>query len=148
MNSNRIPAPLRQRSGAKGGKAARRAAQLRKKEHLLHHAASAPIQYAQTPMYDYEGSIYDGADSSDTFSVLDPATPLPDFSFGGEPDYQSHRYATAPTATSPGCVPTELACVRDPDPSMADYGYQSTSDLTLEEILRVHQDSTASNLSN
>jgi hypothetical protein len=147
MNSNRIPAPLRQRSGAKGGKAARRAAQLRKKEHILHHA-SAPMQYAQTPMYDYEGSIYDGADSSDTFSVLDPATPLPDFSFSGEPNYQPHRYATAPNATSPGCGPPEPACISDPDPSLADYGYQSTSDLTLEELLRFHQDSAASNSSN
>jgi hypothetical protein len=89
------------------------------------------MQYAQTPLYDYEGSIYDGADSSYTFSVLDPATPLPDFSFGGEPDYQPHQYATAPNATSPGCGPTEPARVGGPDPTLADYGYQSTTNLTL-----------------
>lgn len=149
MNSNRIPAPLRQRSGAKGGKATRRTAQLRKKEYLQHYGnhSSTPIHDTQEPMYDYESSIYDGVESSDNLPGLDPATPLPNFSFGGEPDYPSHRYATTTNDIPPGCASGEPACAGDPDQSMTEFGYQSTSDLTLEEMLRVYQDSPASNLS-
>ena len=97
-------------------------------------------------MYDYEGSIYDGADSSDAFSALGPTTPLPDFSFGAETDYQSHRYA-ARMPTPPVCKPSASAYVGDPNQGMHDFDYQFASELTLEEMLRIYRDSAASNLS-
>ena len=97
-------------------------------------------------MYDYEASTYDAADSSDTFSVLDPATPLPNFSFGVDLDHHARRHPMGFT-TSPVCRPRDPACIGDPDQSMHDTDYQSASELMLEEMLRVHRASGASNLS-
>lgn len=141
MTTNRIPAPVRQRSGAKGGKAARRAAQLRKKEHLLRQGnhASSTLGYPRASLYDYEGSTFEGADSSEAFSVLDPTTPIPEFSFGGDPEHQTPRF-TSKTTAYPMYRSSNPACTGDPDQSMHDYAYQSASDLTLEDMLRAHQD--------
>lgn len=143
MNNNKTPAPLRQRSGARGGEAARRAMRLRRKEH--HNQHGLHLAYPQAPMYDYEGSGCDGA-SSDAFSILDPTTPIPDFSFGGDPSYQTPRFSIEPT-TSPTYRSSNPTCIGDPDQGMHDYGYQSGSELTLEDLLGAHQESTASNLS-
>jgi hypothetical protein len=143
MNNNKTPAPTRQRSGARGGEAARRTMRLRKKERTSHNGS--PLAYSQTSMYDYDGSTCDGA-SSDAFPVLDPTTPLADFSFGGDSSYQTPRFHTEPSSSAL-YASSILAGTGDPDHGMQDYGYQSTSELTLEDMLRAHQDSTASNLS-
>lgn len=116
---------------------------LRKKERI--EQGGLGLAYPQASMYDYDGSNCDGA-SSDAFSVNDPTTPLPDFSFGGDAYYQTPRFNIEPT-TSPIYRSSIPACTNDPDQEMHDYGYQSTSELTLEDMLKAHQDSTASNLS-
>lgn len=146
VNNNRTPAPLRQRSGAKGGRAAKRAASLRKKEHPIHHdQLELPLEYPLTSMYDYAGSTCDGAESSDAFSILDPTTPAPDFSFGSDPSYQTPRFTIGQTS-SPMYRSSNPASIDEPDQGIHDYGYHPTSDVTLENMLRAHHDSTASNL--
>ena len=97
-------------------------------------------------MYDYEGSTCDGTESSDAFSVLDPATPAADFCFGSDPSYQTPRFTLGQTS-SPMYRCSNPVSMDEPDQGIHDYGYHPASDVTLEDMLRAHQDSTASNLS-
>ncbi len=74
-NRARIPAPLRQRSGAKGGRAARRAAKLRREEQMNHRSSNPDSHCTRLPkiygLHDADRTSQD----ADQFSIASPLTP-------------------------------------------------------------------------
>ena len=74
-NRARIPAPLRQRSGAKGGRAARRAAKLRREEQLSRQSSASVSQSATYPHFYGSQGLGRTSLEADYFSVTSPLTP-------------------------------------------------------------------------
>lgn len=81
-NRTRTPAPLRQRSGAKGGRAARRAAKLRREEQM-NRQCSDPAPHNASPSEFYRLQVPDRTSQEvDHFSVASPLTPDSEPAFG------------------------------------------------------------------
>jgi hypothetical protein len=92
-NRARVPAPLRQRSGAKGGRAARRAAKLRREEQLSRQSSALVPQSAAFPAFYALQDPERVSQEADYFSIASPLTPEsePAFTFpqpnNGSPYY-------------------------------------------------------------
>jgi hypothetical protein len=93
-NRTRTPAPLRQRSGAKGGRAARRAARLRREEQMHRQGCHALQQNSTKPDFPRLRGIIDRTSQEvDHFPVASPLTPEnePAFAFSQSID-NNHSY--------------------------------------------------------
>jgi hypothetical protein len=125
-HTSRAPAPLRQRSGARGGRAARRAAKLRRNEQdRFSDRLSFPG--LPSPPNSYAGIGLDGTtNDADFMSIRTPTTPtndlaynfsaafnIPDYAtevplfYSGEEDYPDHR---APVQHEFGMPPSKPPC--------------------------------------
>jgi hypothetical protein len=136
-NRTRIPAPLRQRSGAKGGRAARRAAKLRREEQMNRQGSSSLSQNARVSTFYGLTTADRTSQEADYFSVASPLTPEnePVFAFPQQPDGSSYYYHLPEfydlkTETFSGQVQTKYggglprkadACMRE----MLNYPYSS-----------------------
>jgi hypothetical protein len=93
-NRTRTPAPLRQRSGAKGGRAARRAARLRREEQMNRQGTDSVSQSSGCPyIYELQGADR-VAQEADHFSIASPLTPEnePAFAYSQSSDIGSYYY--------------------------------------------------------
>ena len=128
-NRARIPAPLRQRSGAKGGRAARRAAKLRREE-KQHRQSNVLVSQSPTFPTFYALQASDRtSQEADYFSIASPLTPEnePAFTFPRSTNdnhyyYHLPDYCGLKTESMPGQVisphegnlqPKVDACTRD-----------------------------------
>ena len=112
---SRTPAPLRQRSGARGGRAARRAAKLRRNEHC-HQPDRLSFTNFATPPDAYLG-IHARPCDVDYISVCTPTTPTNNPSFG------------LSSATNVSAYPTELPLY-----------YTSTGGEFIDDITSIHRE--------
>lgn len=128
-NRARIPAPLRQRSGAKGGRAARRAAKLRREEQQQRQSSILVPQGAAFPSCYALHAPDRMSQEADYFSIASPLTPENEPAFTFPPStndspfyYHLPDYYDLKTESIPGQVISPLegdlqpkadACIRD-----------------------------------
>jgi Forkhead domain len=91
-NRTRIPAPLRQRSGAKGGRAARRAARLRREEQMSRQRSESLPHNARLPSFCGAQATDPTSQEAADFSVTSPLTPDNDPAFASSQPSDGSSY--------------------------------------------------------
>lgn len=112
QNRAKIPAPLRQRSGAKGGRAARRAARLRREEQMHSQGSGSVTQTSRGSSFLGLPDVQRLSQEADHFSIASPLTPdnEPAFAFPPPPIDSSSYYYHLPNFydVKPECLPSHI----------------------------------------
>ena len=137
-NLNRVPAVQRQRSGAKGGQAARRAAKLRRREQAEYQQLVSPLQALSTPSSFECSDPYACTAETDYLSNYAPVTPPDDRLFG-----VSNALPLAPNSIEPQRFKMDGGHVDENEQSMHDLGAHGLSDACIDDLLRLHPDSSS-----
>jgi len=134
-NLNRVPAVQRQRSGAKGGQAARRAAKLRRREQAEYRQLVSPLQALSTlSSFGYSDSYSCTAETA-YLSNYAPVTPPDDRLFG-----VLNVLPLAPNSIERQRFKMDGGHVDENEQGMHDLGAHGLSDACIDNLLRLHHD--------